>query len=112
MTELSKRKCIPCEDKKITPLAGEDLQDYLDEVIHWSISDDRKKIAREFTFKNFIEAVDFVNRIADIAEEEGHHPDLKICYNKVTVELWTHSIGGLSTNDFIVASKIDLIAFR
>ena len=110
MSELSKRKCIPCEDKNMKPLAGGELQDYLDEVIHWNIDFEKKKISREFTFKNFIEAVDFVNRIADIAEEENHHPDLKICYNKVTVDLWTHAISGLSANDFIVASKIDLIA--
>ena len=67
-----------------------------------------RKISREFQFKNFIEAIDFVSRsVADIAEVDGHHPDIHVFYNKVLLELWTHSIGGLSENDFIVASKIN-----
>ncbi|MES2416509.1 MAG: 4a-hydroxytetrahydrobiopterin dehydratase [Patescibacteria group bacterium] len=110
MSELAKKKCSSCHDKDLKPLSGADLNDYLDEVSKWKIDADHKKISREFVFKDFVKAVDFVSGvIADIAEEEGHHPDIHISYNKVTLELYTHAIGGLSENDFIVASKIDAI---
>lgn len=71
---------------------------------------DNKKIQKKFSFPDFLAAMTFVNRVADIAEQEGHHPDIHIFYNKVTIELSTHSIGGLSKNDFIVAAKIGGIA--
>lgn len=73
----------------------------------WDVTEDGKKIRREFLFKNFKEAMVFVNKVADIAESEGHHPDLHVFYNRVVVELWTHAIGGLSENDFIVAAKVN-----
>jgi 4a-hydroxytetrahydrobiopterin dehydratase len=107
--ELHKKKCIPCEKKGMAPLGGGELKDYMDEVHHWTLSPDTKKISREFTFKDFVKAMDFVSHVADIAEQEGHHPDIHIFYNKVLLELWTHAINGLSENDFILASKIDLI---
>lgn len=72
----------------------------------WTIVDG-KKLRRAFRFGDFAAAMAFVNRVADIAQREGHHPDLRIRYNRVTVELETHAIGGLSENDFIVAAKID-----
>lgn len=75
----------------------------------WKVVDG-KKIHREFRFKNFVEALAFANNVGAIAEEEGHHPDLFVSYGKVGVELWTHAIGGLSENDFILAAKIDLLA--
>ena len=68
---------------------------------------DNKKISKTFKFADFKEAMKFVNKVADLAENEGHHPDINISYNKVEIILWTHAIGGLSTNDFIVAAKID-----
>ena len=68
---------------------------------------DRRKIRREFHFKDFKETIGFVNRVARLAEEEGHHPDMFIFYNRLIVELWTHAIGGLSENDFILAAKMD-----
>ncbi len=107
MNNLPRKKCKSCEDKDIKSLQGEELRDYLDEVSKWS--HEGIKIVREFTFKNFLESMQFIERVADIAEEEGHHPDIHISYNKVRLELYTHSISGLSENDFIVASKIDLI---
>mgnify|MGYP001613854191 FL=1 len=75
----------------------------------WTISDDGKKISRDFQFKDFKEAMTFVNKTAAIAESEGHHPDFHIFYSKVRMELWTHAIGGLSGNDFIVAAKINAL---
>lgn len=109
MDDLTKKKCIPCEKKGIKPFDRTQAEEYMSQVPGWVIADDAKKITREYVFKDFIASVDFVNAIADIAEEEGHHPDISIFYNKVRLELWTHSIGGLSENDFIVAAKIDAI---
>ncbi len=94
------------------PLAGEAITTYLRETVGWSASADSKKIFREFTFKDFAEALRFVNTVATIAESEGHHPDIFIWYNRVKIELWTHAIGGLSENDFIVAAKINAIPTR
>lgn len=105
--DLLKKKCVPCEDKNMKPLARNDAQDYVDELIGWTLDKDAKKISKEYKFKDFIGAINFVERVADVAEMEGHHPDIHIHYNKVLLELWTHSIGGLSENDFIVATKID-----
>lgn len=105
--DLLKKVCIACEGKGIKPLSREDAQDYLDEVSGWTLDVDTKKISKEFKFSDFIGAINFVNLVADIAEQEGHHPDIQIHYNKVLLELSTHAIGGLSENDFIVAAKVD-----
>lgn len=106
MTDLSSKKCVPCEGG-MPPLLREEAERLLSQTLGWKIADD-KKILREFSFKNFKEAMIFVNRVADLAEEEGHHPDIMIHgWNKVRLELSTHAIGGLSENDFIVAAKIN-----
>lgn len=76
--------------------------------VPWDVFEN-EKIKKEFVFADFKEAIEFINKVADIAEEEGHHPDIHIFYNKVMIELWTHEIGGLSENDFILASKIEKI---
>jgi len=104
--ELHKKKCVPCESGG-TPMPDREVRDNLARLDGWQL--DGKKIRREFVFKDFLEAMTFVNRIAGVAEQEGHHPDLHIHWNRVVVELWTHSIGGLSENDFILAAKIDLL---
>ena len=114
MSELIKKKCSSCHDKGLKPLFGESLDAYMSEVLTWVLDKESKKIRREFIFKDFKEAMHFVSHnVANIAEEEGHHPDIYIFYNKVSLELYTHAIGGLSENDFIVAAKIDdaFIAF-
>lgn len=77
----------------------------------WKISNG-KKISRAFQFKTFFQAIAFVNNTSKIAEQEGHHPDIHIYYNKVVIELSTHSINGLSENDFILAAKIDEITLK
>lgn len=82
-----------------------DIEKHLHEVPQWTQKEN--KIERVFKFSDFKEAMVFVNKVADIAEGEGHHPDIGISYNKVTIVLWTHAIGGLSLNDFILAAKID-----
>ncbi len=80
---------------------------YLAQVSQWSLSNDAQEITRTWMFPDFAQAMIFVNSVADIAEDRGHHPDIYIWYNKVELKLSTHSIKGLSENDFIVAAKID-----
>lgn len=72
----------------------------------WKVTDNIK-ISKDFVFVKYRHVLSFVNKVADLAEEEGHHPDMHVYYGKVIVELWTHAINGLSENDFILASKID-----
>ena len=103
---LSNKKCVPCE-KWTPPLKDEKLKMYLSELKNpWQVIEERK-IWYVFKFKNFPEAVMFVDKIVPIAESEGHHPDITIIYNKVTITLWTHFIKGLTENDFILAAKIE-----
>lgn len=77
------------------------------EVNHWDLNTDATSISREFTFKDFKDAMTFLNKVADLAESENHHPDIHCWWNKVKLELSTHAINGLSNNDFIMASKIN-----
>lgn len=105
MTSLHEKKCVPCEGG-VLPFTPEQVSEYLARVSGEWEAVENKKITRRFKFKNFKQAMDFVNKVADVAEEEGHHPDITINYNRVTLELTTHTIGGLSENDFIMAAKI------
>lgn len=102
--ELTKQHCVPCEGGT-QPLLKREAHAYHSEIPEWTLH--QKSIEREFRFKNFKESMEFVNKVADIAEEEGHHPDMYVFYNRVRLQLSTHAIGGLSTNDFIVAAKVD-----
>ena len=105
-SELTKKRCIPCEGG-VEPFTSDQISKYLEELKHtWNVVDE-KKISHEFEFESFMEAVAFVEKVAELAESEGHHPDISIHYKKVTIELWTHSIKGLSENDFILAAKIE-----
>jgi len=104
---LHSKKCIPCEQGGL-PLAPEEVLRHSIEVPLWRSREGNKHIYREFQFKNFTGAMAFVNRVAELAEAEGHHPDIHIFYNRVRLELQTHAIGGLSENDFILAAKIDM----
>lgn len=91
------------------PLDKERAEELLSEVSEWDMAKDGKKISREFKFRDFLGSMGFIDKVADIAEIEGHHPDIHIYYDKVVLDLTTHSIGGLSENDFIVAAKINAI---
>jgi len=104
--ELKDKKCVPCEGG-VEPFNEKEIKEFKTKVDgDWNVVDN-KKIKRKFPFKNFKESMAFVNKIADIAEEDQHHPDITIHYDEVEVELTTHAIKGLSENDFIIASKID-----
>jgi 4a-hydroxytetrahydrobiopterin dehydratase len=90
--KLKEKKCIPCEGGTL-PLTQEEIDD--------------KKISKEYAFVNYRHTMDFVNKVADLAEKEGHHPVMHVFYGRLQIELWTHAIDGLSENDFIMAAKID-----
>ena len=116
--DLTKKHCVPCEGGT-PPLSDEKENEMLKRVQHdkntsgWLLLRyGTHRIRRMFRFKNFKEAMGFVNKVAEIAEIEGHHPDIKIVYNKVSLELFTHAVGGLSENDFIMAAKIDAITTK
>jgi 4a-hydroxytetrahydrobiopterin dehydratase len=105
--ELTAKKCRPCEGG-VPPLSKTEVAEMLKQVPGWKLTADGKRIRREWRVKDFVTALDFFNRIGQIAEAEDHHPDLHLVgYRNVAVELWTHAIGGLSENDFILAAKID-----
>jgi 4a-hydroxytetrahydrobiopterin dehydratase len=104
--ELSQKKCQPCEGN-VPALKEAEIKKLLQEVSSWEIRSGH--VFKQFKFRDFKEAISFVNKVADIAEQEGHHPDITVNYNKVGIELWTHAINGLSENDFILAAKIDKV---
>ena len=105
--ELTSLKCVPCKGG-VPPMESGKIKLMLGVVPDWTKSTgDIDKIERLFKFKDFKEAMNFVYKVAAIAEEEGHHPDIFIQWNKVTLTLWTHAINGLFENDFILAAKID-----
>ncbi len=106
--DVTQKRCIPCEGD-IAPLTQEEANTLHTQVPLWQIADDAKCITRDFGFTDFKEAMSFVNEVADLAEFEGHHPDISISWNNVHLSLATHAIGGLSENDFILAAKIDKI---
>jgi len=109
MSELSDKKCKPCEGgtAPLSPAEAEKLLAKLTSA--WKLTDDAKELRRAFPFKDFYRTMSFVNALAHIANIEDHHPDLEVGYNYCRVQFTTHSIKGLSENDFICAAKIDLI---
>src|SRR5438876_10583496 len=106
-TELVKKHCAPCEGG-VARLTAAKAAEYLQGLPQWKLTADGQRIRREWRVKDFLTALDFFQRVGRIAEEEGHHPDLHLIgYRNVAIEIWTHAIGGLSENDFILAAKID-----
>jgi 4a-hydroxytetrahydrobiopterin dehydratase len=105
--DLAKRKCKPCEGGA-APLTQEQAEKFRKATPDWALNGAGTAIRREWICRNFMAAIQFFGKVAAVAEEEGHHPDLHLTgYRKVVIELSTHAIGGLSENDFIVAAKID-----
>jgi 4a-hydroxytetrahydrobiopterin dehydratase len=104
--DLSTKKCKPCEGG-VPPLNEAEIAELKKNIsAEWRVLENTK-IKKEFFFVNFQHTMEFVNKVAAVAEEEGHHPDMHVSYARVEIELWTHSINGLSDNDFIMAAKID-----
>ena len=106
---LTQKKCVPCE-AGAPPLEKSKVNGLLKEIPSWALKNGH--LYKKFKFKDFVEAMKFINALAEIAESEGHHPDFCVHYNKVEVEIWTHAVNGLSENDFILAAKIDKIISR
>ena len=107
MNSLTEKKCKPCEGKD-KPYTAIEAEKYLLQTPGWTLDKEHNLIAKEWIAKNFMEAIEFIRRVAGVAEAENHHPDIHLTgYRKVRIELTTHAIKGLSENDFIVAAKIN-----
>jgi 4a-hydroxytetrahydrobiopterin dehydratase len=102
---LAEKHCVPCRGG-VPPLKGEQLEELKAQVPGWQVVDGHH-LTRTFTFPDFRTALDFVNRVGETAEAEGHHPDVYLAWGKVEVKTWTHKIDGLTESDFILAARID-----
>ena len=110
--ELARKKCVPCEGG-VPRLSLQEATNLLAAVPGWQIAHDGQRIRREWTVKNFVAGLEFFQKVGEVAEEEEHHPDLHLeGYRNVAIEIWTHAIGGLSENDFILAAKIDRLPVK
>ena len=106
MSDLAEQKCVACEGGTM-PLNRTEGEILLKQLKDWRLSGDARWISKQFKFKDFKEALEFTNKVGEIAESEGHHPDIQLSWGSVVIELTTHAIKGLSQNDFIIAAKID-----
>ena len=104
---LTKKKCVPCE-AGAKPFNKTQTDELLKQIPGWGLKNGH--LSKKFKFRDFKETMKFINSAADIAENEGHHPDFCVHYSKIEMEIWTHAINGLSENDFILAAKIDSLA--
>jgi 4a-hydroxytetrahydrobiopterin dehydratase len=105
MTQLAEMTCVPCKGG-VPPLTGVELHRFSDQLPNWKVVDEHH-ITRTFTFPDFQKALDFVNRVGAVAEQQGHHPDILLTWGKAEITLWTHKVQGLTESDFIMAAKID-----
>ncbi|MDX6613096.1 MAG: 4a-hydroxytetrahydrobiopterin dehydratase [Blastocatellia bacterium] len=105
MSDLARRDCVPCRGG-VPPLAADEVLSLLKELDRWEVIQNHHLI-KSYTFKDFAEALSFVNRVALLSEEQGHHPDICFGWGKVEVSIWTHKIDGLTESDFVLAAKID-----
>jgi 4a-hydroxytetrahydrobiopterin dehydratase len=108
MSSLAAKTCVPCRGG-VPPLKGQDLAALHKQVPQWQVVDDHH-ISRQFKFPDFKQAIAFVNRVGELAEEQGHHPDILLAWGKAEITLWTHKIDGLTESDFIMAAKVDQVA--
>ncbi len=110
--ELVHKKCVPCEGG-VPKLSSSEAESLLKSTPGWKLTQDGQRIRREWTVKNFVAGLEFFNKVGELAEEEEHHPDLHLVgYRNAAIEIWTHAIGGLSENDFILAAKINQIPVK
>ncbi len=105
MSDLAAKACVPCRGG-VPPLRGEELASLQKQVSDWNIIEEHH-LTKTFKFFNFREALKFVNRAGELAEEQAHHPDIFLAWGKVEITIWTHKINGLTESDFILAAKID-----
>jgi len=102
---LAEKQCIPCQGG-VPPLRGAEIEKYRAEIPEWNVVNEHH-LERVFSFPDFRTALEFVNRVGELAEEQGHHPDLLLSWGRVEVRIWTHKVDGLTESDFILAAKID-----
>ena len=107
---LTAKKCVPCEGG-IPKMTEAEIAEHSPVIPEWKVNDDGAQIERKWTLKNFVQCVELLNRVAELAEAEGHHPDFHLTsYRQLRIVLSTHAVGGLTENDFIMAAKIDELA--
>jgi 4a-hydroxytetrahydrobiopterin dehydratase len=105
MSDLASKTCVPCRGG-VPPLKGSQLAGLAAQVPQWQIVNEHH-LTRNFAFPDFRQALDFVNRVGEIAEEQGHHPNILLTWGRAEITIWTHKIDGLTESDFILAAKID-----
>ncbi len=105
MTQLAEKTCVPCKGD-VPALKGAELHQFSHQLPNWNVADEHH-ITRTFLFPDFQKALEFVNRVGAVAEEQGHHPDILLTWGKVEITIWTHKVKGLTESDFILAAKID-----
>jgi 4a-hydroxytetrahydrobiopterin dehydratase len=108
MTALADKQCVPCRGG-VPPLAGEELEALAARVPRWEVVEGHR-LRRRFRFGDFRGAWAFVDRIGELAEDQGHHPDIRFGWGYAEVEVWTHKINGLTESDFVFAAKVDRLA--
>lgn len=107
MTELASKTCVPCKGGT-PPLKGAELDELRQQLPEWEVVEEHH-LRKVFRFKNFREALDFVNKVGELAEEQGHHPDISFGWGRVEITVWTHKIDGLTESDFVFAAKVDTL---
>lgn len=105
MSELASKQCVPCRGG-VPPLQGQEILRLLDQLNGWEVVYEHH-LKKNYGFANFREALKFVNQVGELAEEQGHHPDISFGWGKAEITIWTHKIDGLTESDFILAAKID-----
>ncbi|MBD0372187.1 MAG: 4a-hydroxytetrahydrobiopterin dehydratase [Pyrinomonadaceae bacterium] len=105
MSSLASRQCVPCRGG-MPPMRGDEIKEFLNELNGWEVVEEHH-LKKDFKFTDFREALSFVNRVGELAEAEGHHPDISFGWGYAGIKIWTHKIDGLSESDFILAAKID-----
>jgi 4a-hydroxytetrahydrobiopterin dehydratase len=105
MSDLASKTCVPCRGD-VPPLAGEELEELSRQLPGWEVVEGHH-LRREFRFRNFGEALGFVNRVGELAEEQGHHPDIDFGWGRAGITIFTHKIDGLTESDFVLAAKVD-----
>jgi 4a-hydroxytetrahydrobiopterin dehydratase len=107
MADLASRTCVPCRGG-VPPLRGDEISELLAELDGWEVEREHH-LVKSYTFKDFREALEFVNRVGQLAEEQGHHPDICFGWGSAEIKIYTHKIDGLTESDFILAAKIDAL---
>ncbi len=108
MEDLASRTCVPCHGG-VPRIRGAEIELLMRELLHWEVVEEHH-LKRNYKFTNFHDALQFVNHVGEVAEHEGHHPDIKFGWGYAEIEIWTHAIDGLSLSDFILAAKISTLS--